>query len=306
MGRSLAAGRRIELKHVGIFADGVAVRKVGELPFELCRRSVDVCLTVDTDEICTAIKDAFNDTRSILEPAGALAIAGLKRHADNPGLPTGAAVAIASGANMSFARLGYVSERAALGEHGEALFAVTIPERPGAFLEFSRALGPRSVTEFNYRLTTRSSARVFVGVEVSGAAEAQRISAGLSASGYRCEDLAQDELAKTHIRHMVGGVAMEARDEVLYGFEFPERPGALLQFLTLLGTRWNISLFHYRNNGAAFGRVLCGMEVPPADRAELGRVLDKIGFVHRRVDDSPAAVFVMGEPDEAGDSRPTP
>lgn len=295
MRQSLEAGKRVHLSHVGIFADGVAVRQVGELTFELCHRYLDECLTVHTDEICAAIQDAFHDTRSILEPAGALSIAGIKRRAaTSSGLPSGAVVAIASGANMSFSRLGYVSERAAVGEHGEALFAVTIPERPGAFLTFCEKLGPRSVTEFNYRLATRKLARVFVGVEVSGRVEAQRIADDLRAAGYECVDLTHDEIAKTHIRHMVGGIASEAHDEVLFGFEFPERPGALLQFLTRLGTRWNVSLFHYRNHGAAFGRVLCAMEVPASDRDRLGRVLDGIGFPYCRVDDSPAAAFVMG------------
>jgi threonine dehydratase len=293
----------VRLGHVGIFADGVAVREVGELTFGLCRRYLDACITVDTDEICAAIQDAFNDTRSILEPAGALALAGLKRKAAESGLPSGAVVAIASGANMSFSRLGYVSERAALGEHGEALFCVTIPEKPGAFLSFCQKLGSRSVTEFNYRLATRTSARVFVGVEISGRDEAQRIAEALRSSGHECVDLSHDELAKTHIRHMVGGVTSEARDEVLYGFEFPERPGALLQFLARLGTRWNISLFHYRNHGAAFGRVLCGLEVPQSDREQLRSVLEHIGFSHRRVDDSPAAVFVT-HPDASTETPP--
>jgi threonine dehydratase len=294
MRRSLERGARVVLEHVGIFADGVAVRQVGELTFAMCRQYLDDCITVDTDEICAAIEDAFVDTRSILEPAGALSIAGLKRQAETKGLPAGAAVAIASGANMAFSRLGYVSERAEVGRHREAIFAATIPERPGSFLQFCLALGPRSVTEFNYRLGSRERANVFLGVEVSGLGEAAAIAQALRQHGYGCVDLTQDDLAKTHVRHMVGGLAEHAQDEVLYQFEFPERPGALAEFLTSLSGRWNISLFHYRNHGAAWGRVLCGMEVPPPERAQLEATLDAIGFSYRPVADSPATVFLLG------------
>jgi threonine dehydratase len=278
MARSLAARRRVVLDRVGAFADGVAVKRPGEHTFALCRRYLDGVVLVTIDEICAAIKDAFEDTRTVLEPAGALAIAGLKQAARSGTLPDGPAAAVASGANMNFARLGYVAERAEVGEHHEAVFAVTIPERPGAFLEFASAIGERSITEFNYRLASRSEAHVFLGVEIGNGAEAAAIALGLVARGYACLDLSENDLAKTHVRHMVGGRAADVRDEVLYSFEFPERPGALLQFLSSLGSRWNISLFHYRSHGAAFGRVLCGLEVPARERRELLGRLNGLGF----------------------------
>jgi threonine dehydratase len=292
MQRSLAAGRSVKLEHVGIFADGVAVREVGALTLPLCQRYVDDVILVSQDEICAAIKDGFEATRTLLEPAGALAIAGLKR-AVELGVARGPAVAIASGANISLSRLGYVAERAQVGEHREALFAVVIPERSGSFLDFCRALGARSVTEFNYRLSSRSEAHVFVGVEIEGLSEAARMLDQLRQAGYDASDLTEDEVAKTHIRHMVGGLAPVAHDEVLYTFEFPERPGALLQFLTSLKSRWNISLFHYRNHGAGFGRVLCGFEVPAAERPELVQALDSVGFEYRAVGDSAATRFLI-------------
>jgi threonine dehydratase len=292
MARSLAAGRSVKLEHVGIFADGVAVREVGALTLPLCQRYVDDVILVSQDEICAAIKDGFEATRTLLEPAGALSIAGLKRAAER-GQARGPSVAIASGANISLSRLGYVAERAQVGEHREALFAVVIPERSGSFLEFCRALGARSVTEFNYRLSTRSEAHVFVGVEIDGLSEAARMLGALRAAGYDASDLTEDELAKTHIRHMVGGLAPAAQDEVLYTFEFPERPGALLQFLSALKSRWNISLFHYRNHGAGFGRVLCGFEVPQSERHELSAALDAVGFEYRAVGESAATRFLV-------------
>jgi threonine dehydratase len=276
-----------------MFADGVAVRQVGVHTFELCRRWLDGVVTVGVDEICAAIRDVFQDTRTVLEPSGALSVAGLKRAVETGAAPAGALVAVTSGANMNFARLGYVAERAAVGEHREAIFAVTIPERAGAFRAFCAALGARSVTEFNYRLATRAEAHVFVGVEVANAEEARAIAAGLDRDGYRCVDLSADDVAKTHIRHMVGGRTAVVRDEVLYDFEFPERPGALLQFLTGLGGEWNISLFHYRNHGAAFGRVLCGLEVPPADRDALRARLDGLGFSYAEATDNPAGRFFL-------------
>ena len=236
----------------------------------------------------------FADTRTILEPSGALAIAGLKRVVQAGGAPPGPLVAIASGANMNFARLGYVAERAEVGEHREAIFAVTIPERPGSFLAFCQVVGQRSVTEFNYRLASRSEAHIFVGVEVAGLAEARAIASELEMCGYPCVDLSEDELAKTHVRHMVGGRTPEVHDEVRVAVEFPERPGALMQFLAHLGSRWNISLFHYRNHGAAFGRVLCGLEVPPAERAELSSRLDAIGFPWADETANPAGRFFLG------------
>ena len=294
MTRSLAAGDRVVLEHVGIFADGVAVKQVGVHTFALCRRYLDACVTVGVDEICAAIKDVFEDTRSVLEPAGALSVAGLKQAAEAGTLPPGPAVAVASGANMNFTRLRYVAEQADVGEHREAIFAVTIPEHPGAFLEFCRAVGERSVTEFSYRLASRSEAHIFVGLEVSGREEARAIARTLAGRGYGCVDLTDDDLAKTHVRHMVGGRTREVANEVLYSFEFPERPGALLQFLSSLGPRWNISLFHYRNHGAAFGRVLCGFEVPPAERGELRRRLESTGFPFVDETDNPAGRLFLG------------
>mgnify|MGYP000010132888 CR=1 FL=1 len=294
MAQSLARGERVRLEHVGLFADGVAVKQVGLHTFALCRRWLDGIVLVTVDEICAAIRDVFEDTRSVLEPAGALAIAGLKRAEREGRLPQGPAVAIASGANMNFARLGYVVERAEVGEQREAIFAVTIPERPGAFLAFCRAIGERNVTEFNYRLASRSAAHIFVGVEVTGRDEARRLAAELAAAGYPCLDLSDDDLAKTHLRHMVGGRTPEVHDEVRVTVEFPERPGALLQFLTQLGARWNISLFHYRNHGAAFGRVLCGLEVPPGERDELRARLDRIGFEYADETENVAGRFFLG------------
>jgi len=293
MTRSLAAGRRVALDHVGRFADGVAVRMVGAHTFELCRRHLDATLTVTTDEICAAIKDFFEETRTVLEPSGAIALAGLKRAAEQGTVPAGAVVVIASGANMNFTRLGYVTERAEIGEHREAILAVTIPERPGAFLEFCRTIGERSVTEFNYRLASRAEAHIFVGLEVSGREEAADIASKLAARGYTCTDLGGDELAKTHVRHMVGGRSPAVQDEVLYSFEFPERPGALMQFLTSLGSRWNISLFHYRNNGAAYGRVLCGFEVAASERPALTATLSQLGFRCSDETENAAARFFL-------------
>ncbi|HVU02052.1 MAG TPA: threonine ammonia-lyase, biosynthetic [Polyangiaceae bacterium] len=293
MKRSLAAGKRVRLDRVGIFSDGTAVKQVGEITFDICRNHVDEILTVTTDEICAGIQDAFLDTRTILEPAGALAVAGVKKAA-LAGLPPGPAVAIGSGANVPFAKLGYVAERAEVGQLREAIFVVTIPERPGSFLAFCEAVGERAVTEFNYRLASRAAADVFVGVEVSGPEEAAQIASRLQAGGYRCDDLSNDDFAKTHVRHMVGGRSANARNEVLYSFEFPERPGALLEFLKSLGARWNISLFHYRNHGSAYGRVLCGLEVPEEERALLRQTLDGLGFPYEDETASVAARLLIG------------
>jgi threonine dehydratase len=295
MSTSLARGERVLLDHVGIFADGVAVRQVGELTLALCQRYVDEIVLVSQDEICAAIQDAFLETRTLLEPAGALSIAGLKRLlARAPSSTPGHAhVVVASGANIALSRLGYIAERAEVGEDREALFAVTIPERPGSFLAFCSTLGRRSVTEFNYRLSSRDEAHVFIGVKVEGARGAREVEAALVAEGYAVSDLTHDELAKTHVRHMVGGLGQGVQNEVLYTFEFPERPGALLQFLTALGGRWNISLFHYRNHGTGFGRVLCGFEVPAPERGEFVAALERLGFAHRPVGDSPVTRFLM-------------
>jgi threonine dehydratase len=288
MARSIVAKRLVRLDHVGIFADGVAVKEVGTHTFDICRWALDDVVTVTTDEICAAIQDAFEDTRSVLEPAGALSIAGLKRFVAAGSLPGGSAVAIASGANMNFLKIGYVTERAEVGEHREAILAVTIPERPGSFLEFCRIVGDRSVTEFNYRLATREEAHIFVGLEVSGRDEAAAIARRLVEGGYPTTDLTDSDLAKTHVRYMVGGRAREVENEIVFAFEFPERPGALLQFLSTLGSRWNISLFHYRNHGSAFGRVLCAFEAVPEEREELLGLLRTLGFDYTEETDDPA------------------
>jgi threonine dehydratase len=294
MRRSIAEGHRVRLDRVGIFADGTAVKQVGELTFELCKRYVDDIVVVTTDEICAAIQDAFEDTRTVLEPSDAQAIAAVKRVHGTTGLPKGPAVAIASGANISFAKLGYVVERAEVGQLREAILVVSVPERPGSFLEFCHVVGDRSVTEFNYRLGSREGADVFVGVEVGGAEELRALIQSFQERGYRCDDLSSDDLAKTHVRHMVGGRSANARDEVLFSFEFPERPGALLEFLKSLGARWNISLFHYRNHGSAFGRVLCGLEVPLAERGELVTTFDALGYPYEDETESPAARLLLG------------
>ena len=275
---ALIANERVDIGPVGLFADGVAVREVGQHPFEIVRGFVQDVVTVDTDEICAAIRDIFDDTRSIAEPAGALALAGLKRWAEREGIRGETLVAIDSGANMNFDRLRHVAERAEIGEHREALLAVTIPERPGAFQGLCRALGDHSVTEFNYRYGDTDAAHVFVGVGLSGhASEREALVDSLSALGLDVVDMTGNEMAKLHVRFMVGGRANLA-DERLIRFEFPERPGALIRFLDSIGERWNISLFHYRNHGAAIGRVLAGLQVPAGDNSDLGEFLDQLGF----------------------------
>lgn len=278
MYRSLEAGRRVRLDQVGIFADGVAVREVGQRTFDLVRSTVDEVVRVGNDAICAAIKDVFEETRTVMEPAGALAVAGLKAWAQREEARGLHLVAILSGANTNFHRLRFVAERAELGESREALLAVTIPEKPGAFREFCAAVGRREVTEFNYRLSGRQEAHIFVGLRTASPADALGVAERLREAGYPTLDLSANEMAKLHVRHMVGGRADGARDERLYRFEFPERPGALLQFLDTLGGRWNISLFHYRNHGADFGRVLAAFEVPAADGAAFHEFLDRIGY----------------------------
>lgn len=279
MSRSLRAGTRVVLDRAGLFADGVAVREVGEHTFAIARQTVDEMVLVDTDAICAAIKDVFDDTRTIMEPAGALSVAGLKAWvAAQAALPAGHLVAVLTGANMNFDRLRFVAERAELGEEREALFAVTIPERKGAFREFCTILGPRVVTEFNYRLSTREEAHIFVGIATRSRADAEDVLARLQAGGYRVADLTHSEVAKLHVRYMVGGRSPHVQHERVCRFEFPERPGALLQFLDTLGGRWNISLFHYRNHGADIGRVLAGLEVPPEDARGFEGFLEALGY----------------------------
>jgi threonine dehydratase len=277
MFRSVRAGERITLDTVGIFVDGVAVRRVGAHTFDLTRRYVDHYVRVTTDEVCAAIKDCFDETRAVLEPAGALAVAGMKRFSAEYGadLPM---VALTCGANVNFDRLRHIAERTEIGEQREAIFAVTIPERPGSFKQFIRLIGQASITEFNYRFAPRSDASVFVGIQCSGAAQRHAIAARLQAAGYPLLDLTNDELAIIHLRHMVGGRAPEALHERLYSFEFPERPGALLQFLESLDESWNISLFHYRNHASAHGRVLAGIQVSDTDLPRFQRSLQQLGY----------------------------
>jgi threonine dehydratase len=293
MYRSLEAGKRVQLDTVGIFADGVAVREVGELTFAIVRETVDEIVRVSNDEICGAIKDIFDDTRTIMEPAGALAAAGLKSWVDRTGARGQALAAVLSGANMNFDRLRFVAERAEVGEAREALLAVTIPERPGGFREFCTALGRRVITEFNYRLSGRETAHIFVGVATQSRQDAAALAALLNAKGYTTTDLTDNEMAKLHIRHMVGGHAPEVRHERLYRFEFPERPGALTNFLEKLAGRWNISLFHYRNHGADYGRVLAGFEVEDAELPRFGAFLDALGYPYTSEEQNPAYQFFL-------------
>ena len=289
MYESLRAGTRVTLERVGIFADGVAVRRVGEETFALCRGLVDEVLLTDTDEICAAIQDVFEDTRSIVEPAGALALAGLKQYVAREGWRGKRVVAINSGANMNFDRLRHVAERADLGGEREALLAVVIPEQPGSFLRFCEALGRRSVTEFNYRYAGAAAAQIFVGLGLSqGRAEKDVVAAQLRAAGFAVTDMTDDEMAKLHVRYMVGGHARGLEHELLYRFEFPERPGALLRFLQAIGARWNISLFHYRNHGSDYGRVLAGIQVPPADRGEFLEHLRVLHYAYVEETGNPA------------------
>lgn len=292
---ALAAGRRVELAQVGLFADGVAVRLIGEETFRVARERVDEVILVSTDEICAAIKDIFDDTRGIAEPAGALALAGLKRHVQATGLQGQSLVAIESGANINFDRLRHVAERAELGERREGLLAVEIPERPGSFLEFCRTLGKRQITEFNYRYADERRAQVFVGVELGrGDEERRELIARLEGKGFSVLDMSDNETAKLHIRYMVGGHAHGVSDEMLVRFEFPERPGALLNFLTGLGRRWNISLFHYRNHGAAYGRVLMGLQVPVGERPDCIQRLDQLGYRYWDETTNPACRIFTG------------
>ena len=294
MYRSLAVGRRVQLDHVGIFADGVAVREVGERTFAIVQRTVDEIVRVTNDEICAAIKDVFDDTRSVMEPAGALAVAGLKAWVERQGARNQSLVAVLSGANINFDRLRFVAERAEVGEAREALLAVTIPERPGAFREFCSVIGRRTVTEFNYRLASREQAHIFVGFATESRHDGAQLAAQLKSAGYETVDLTGNEMAKLHVRHMVGGHAPGVRDEQLCRFEFPERPGALTQFLEKLGGRWNISLFHYRNHGADFGRVLAGFEVAESDLPAFRQFLDELGYPFTQEQENPAYKFFLG------------
>ena len=294
LAKAMEKKRRVTLSQVGIFADGVAVAQIGKETFRVLKQCIDGVVTASADEMCAAIKDIFEDTRSIAEPAGALSLAGLKKYAAEHGLQGKTLIAIDSGANTNFDRLRYISERTEIGEKREAILAVTIPERPGAYKKFCQLLGKRAITEFNYRFSDSEKAHIFVGLQITpGQNDRQELLDTLRASGYDVEDMTDNEMAKLHIRYMVGGRAPEAEDEVVYRFEFPERPGALLNFLTKLAGRWNISLFHYRNHGSAFGRVLVGMQVGKGERRSLEKLLDDLNYNYWDETENPAYQFFL-------------
>ena len=299
MTESLKQGKRVVLEQVGLFADGAAVKQVGEHTFKLAQQFVDEMIVVDNDEICAAIKDVFEDTRSILEPAGALATAGIKQYVAANNLTGKTLIGIASGANMNFDRLRFIAERAELGEQREAIIAVTIPEAPGAFKAFCKLLenngqANRNITEFNYRFSDPTAAHIFVGLAIADAAETGKLITDLAAQGLNAIDLTHNEMAKLHLRHLVGGRAPQAEHEVVYRFEFPEKPGALMKFLDTMGHDWNISLFHYRNHGADFGRVLVGMQVPPNEQKEFLAFLQNLGYPYWNETQNPAYLLFLG------------
>ncbi len=295
MHEALRLKRRVILKQVGIFADGVAVRQAGKEPYKLARKFVDRVMLVSIDEICAATKDIFDDTRAMQEPAGALAVAAIKKYIAETGASGQHLVAINSGANINFDRLRHVAERAEIGEQREALLAVTIAEEPGSFLRFCRAIGPRGITEFNYRYSDLTSAQVFAGIQLAdGYGERDELVSHLRNSGYEVLDLTENEMAKVHIRYMVGGHAPGLQDELLYRFQFPERPGALQKFLASLGKHWNISLFHYRNHGAAYGRILVGIQVPKSGRKKFKASMDKLGYLYWDETDNPVYALFLG------------
>jgi len=293
---AMRAGRRVSLKQVGLFADGVAVRQIGKETFRVARKLVDEVVLVSTDQICAAIKDIYDDTRSVAEPAGALAVAGIKQYLAANDLKDRTLVALLSGANINFDRLRHVAERTEIGEQREALLAVQIPEKPGAFLRFCRVLGRRAITEFNYRYADDREAQVFCGVELrDGAREKERLLAHLRDKGYSVVDMTDNETAKLHIRYMVGGHAPQAVDERVYRFMFPERPGALLDFLSGLSRGWNISLFHYRNHGAAYGRVLVGIQLAAGERKAFESYMKELGYDYTEETNNPAyRLFASG------------
>ncbi len=291
---SLQAGQRVRLPQVGLFADGVAVREVGQETFRLCQQYVDEVMLVNTDDICAAIKDVFEDTRSILEPAGALAIAGAKAYVEREQITDQTLVAVACGANMNFDRLRFVAERAEVGERREAIFVVTIPEERGSFRRFCACLGAHNITEFNYRIADAAEAHIFVGIQIQNRADAAQIAATFERQGFKTLDLTDDELAKLHLRHMVGGRSPLAENELLYRFEFPERPAALTQFLNCMSPNWNISLFHYRNHGADYGRIVVGTQVPPQEMAEWQAFLEGLGYRYWDESQNPAYKLFLG------------
>ncbi len=295
LNRALQANRRVKIKQVGLFADGVAVKQIGKEPFRLAQQYVDQVITVNTDEICAAIKDIFDDTRSVAEPAGALAVAGMKKYVEIEQVQGLRLIAIDSGANINFDRLRYVAERAQVGEHREMLLAVSINEQPGSFLKFCKTLGKRSITEFNYRYFDAEQAHVFVGLSSTGMdSDRSELVRKIQNHGFEVIDMTTNDLAKEHIRYMVGGHAPRELNEVIYSLEFPERPGALLKFLTALGSRWNISLFHYRNHGAAFGRVLMGVQMDRNERNVFQQYIEQMGFNYQEETENPAYSLFAG------------
>ena len=288
MKQSVEAGKVVSLKDVGLFSDGTAVKVVGEETFRLCRDLLDDIITVDTDAICGAIKDIFDDTRSITEPAGALALAGLKTYAARNRIQNQTLIAVTSGANMNFHRLRHVSERSELSEGNEAIFAVSIPERAGSFRAFVNTLGARNITEFNYRYGDDDVAHIFVGIQTAGAADREHIRSELNAAQLPNIDLSNDEMAKVHLRYMVGGRTHKVQNERVISFEFPERPKALAKFLNAMQTDWNITLFHYRNHGADYGRILVGIDVPDNDEAAFNAFLENLGYAYEVQTDNAA------------------
>lgn len=286
---AMEKSRRAVLNHVGIFAEGVAVAQIGKETFKLMKDLIDGVITANTDEMCAAIKDIFEDTRSIAEPAGALALAGLKKYAQENNLKDKTLIAVDSGANTNFDRLRYISERTEIGEQREAIFAVTIPEKPGSYKKFCKVIGKRAITEFNYRFSDKTDAHIFVGLQIApGSNDREEIVSTLKKAGYPVVDMTENSLAKNHIRHMVGGHSSVVDNEIIYRFQFPERPGALLNFLTKLAGRWNISMFHYRNHGSAFGRVLVGLQVAKGERKELEKLLDELQYSYWDETENPA------------------
>jgi len=294
MNQSLQAGKRVRLSQVGLFADGVAVREVGEETFRLCQEYVDEIILVDTDDTCAAIKDVFEDTRSILEPAGALAIAGAKAYVEREQIQGQTLVAVACGANMNFDRLRFVAERAEFGERREAIFAVTIPETPGSLRKFCECIGRRNLTEFNYRIADEKIAHIFIGMQIQNRADKIHMVETFAECGFEILDLTDDEPTKLHLRHMVGGHSPLAHNELLYRFEFPERPGALMKFVASMSPNWNISMFHYRNNGSDYGRIVVGMQVPPQEMEEWQAFLDSLGYQYWDESQNPAYKLFLG------------